>query len=207
MNLIEYRDGFSPDQNINNNPDNNFVFGKGDSYGAEFFIRKNGQKFTGWIGYTLAWTNRIFPDLNNGKQFPATYDRRHDLSVVGSYRISKRWSVSAVFVYGSGNAMTVPASRYFVNGNIVTEYGERNSFRMPDYHRLDLGATLHPNPKKKKRFKSTWNFGIYNVYSRQNPYFVYFATKTNEDDQTITIEARQVSVFPILPSVTWNFKF
>lgn len=206
-NLIEYKDGFSPDQNINNNPDNNFVFGKGDSYGAEFFIRKNGKKFTGWIGYTLAWTNRIFPDLNEGKQFPATYDRRHDLSVVGSYRISKRWSVSAVFVYGSGNAMTVPASRYFINGNIVTEYGERNSFRMPDYHRLDLGATLHPNPKKNKRFKSTWNFGIYNVYSRQNPYFVYFATKTNEDDQTITIEARQVSVFPILPSITWNFKF
>lgn len=206
-NLIEYRDGFSPDQNVNNNPDNNFVFGKGDSYGVEFFIRKNGQKFTGWIGYTLAWTNRIFPDLNDGKPFPAVYDRRHDLSIVTSYRISKRWSVSAVFVYGTGSAMTVPASRYFINGNIVTEYGERNSFRMPDYHRLDLGATLHPNPKKKKRFKSTWNFGIYNVYSRQNPYFIYFATDVNETDQSVKIEARQVSVFPILPSVTWNFKF
>lgn len=206
-NLIEYRDGFSPDQNINNNADNNFVIGKGDSYGAEFFIRKNGAKFTGWVGYTLAWTNRIFPDLNNGKQFPARYDRRHDLSIVGSYRISKRWSVSAVFVYGSGGAMTVPASRYFINGNIVTEYGDRNQFRMPDYHRLDLGATLHPNPKKNKRFKSTWNFGIYNVYSRQNPYFIYFATNVDENDQSITIEARQVSVFPIIPSVTWNFKF
>lgn len=206
-NLIEYKNGFSPDQNINNNPDNNFVFGKGNSYGVEFFIRKNGQKFTGWIGYTLAWTNRKFPDLNNGNWFPATYDRRHDLSVVGSYRISERWSVSAIFIYGTGSAMTVPASRYFINGNIVTEYGERNAFRMPDYHRLDIGATLHPNPKKKKRFKSTWNFGIYNVYSRQNPYFIYFASKVNEEDQSITIEARQVSVFPILPSVTWNFKF
>ena len=206
-NLIEYKDGFSPDQNVNNNPDNNFVFGKGDSYGAEFFIRKNGKKLTGWIGYTLAWTNRVFPDLNNGEQFPARYDRRHDLSVVGSYRISKRWSVSAVFVYGSGGAMTVPASRYFINGNIVTEYGDRNSFRLPDYHRLDLGATLHPNPKKKKRFRSTWNFGIYNVYSRQNPYFIYFASEVDEDNQTVTIEARQVSVFPILPSITWNFKW
>jgi len=78
---------------------------------------------------------------------------------------------------------------------------------MPDYHRLDLGATFHPKQKKPRRFKSTWNFGIYNVYSRQNPYFIYFATKTDEVDQTITIEARQVSVFPILPSVTWNFKF
>lgn len=206
-NLVEYRDGFSPDQNINNNPDNNFVFGKGDSYGAEFFIRKNGAKFNGWIGYTLSWTNRVFPDLNNGDPFPARYDRRHDLSVVGSYRISKRWSVSAVFVYGSGGAMTVPASRYFINGNIVTEYGDRNAFRMPDYHRLDLGATLYPNPKKKKRFKSTWNFGIYNVYSRQNPYFVYFATVVDETNQSVEIEARQVSVFPIIPSVTWNFKF
>jgi len=206
-NLVEYRDGFSPDQNINNNPDNNFVFGRGNSYGAEFFIRKNGKKFTGWIGYTLAWTNRKFDELNEGNWFPATYDRRHDLSIVGSYRINQRWSVSAIFVYGTGSAFTVPASRYFVNGNIVTEYGDRNAFRLPDYHRLDLGATLYPNPKKKKRFKSTWNFGIYNVYSRQNPYFVYFATKTSEEDQTITIEARQVSVFPILPSVTWNFKF
>jgi len=206
-NLIEYRDGFSPDQNVNNNADNNFVFGKGDSYGAEFFIRKNGKKLTGWIGYTLAWTNRVFPDLNNGNPFPARYDRRHDLSIVGSYRISDRWSVSAVFVYGSGGAMTVPASRYFINGNIVTEYGNRNDFRMPDYHRLDLGATLHPKQKKNRRFKSTWNFGIYNVYSRQNPYFIYFATKVDETNQSIKIEARQVSVFPILPSVTWNFKF
>ncbi|MCF8276408.1 MAG: TonB-dependent receptor [Flavobacteriales bacterium] len=206
-NLIEYKDGFSPDQNINNNPDNNFVFGKGNSYGAEFFIRKNGKKFNGWIGYTLAWTNRKFEALNNGNWFPATYDRRHDLSIVGSYRINERWSVSAVFVYGTGSAITVPSSRYFINGNIVTEYGDRNSYRMPDYHRLDIGATLHPNPKKNKRFKSTWNFGIYNVYSRQNPYFIYFATKVNEEDQTVKIEARQVSIFPILPSVTWNFKF
>lgn len=206
-NLIEYKDGYSPDQSVNNNPDNNFVFGNGNSYGAELFLKKNGKKLTGWIGYTLAWTNRIFPDLNEGEPFPATYDRRHDLSVVGSYRINERWSVSAVFVYGTGSAMTVPVSRYFINGELVSEYGDRNSFRMPDYHRLDLGATLHPNPKKNKRFKSTWNFGIYNVYSRQNPYFIYFDTNVDSDDQSVTIEARQVSVFPILPSVTWNFKF
>ncbi|MGB0917571.1 MAG: TonB-dependent receptor plug domain-containing protein, partial [Flavobacteriales bacterium] len=206
-NLLEYKDGFSPDQNINNNVDNNFVFGKGNSYGAEFFIRKNGKRFNGWLGYTLAWTNRKFDDLNGGNWFPATYDRRHDLSIVGSYKINEHWSVSAVFVYGTGSAMTVPAARYFVNGNIVTEYGDRNAFRMPDYHRLDLGATFNPKQKKPRRFKSTWNFGIYNVYSRQNPYFIYFATETSEEDQSITIEARQVSVFPILPSITWNFKF
>lgn len=206
-NQIEYRDGFSPGDNVNNNPDNNFVFGNGDSYGVEFFIRKNGAKWNGWIGYTLSWTNRTFPDINNGMTFPATYDRRHDLSVVSSYRISERLSLSAIFVYGTGNAMTIPVARYFVDGNIINEYGDRNSFRMPDYHRLDLGATLHPNPKRKKRFRSTWNFSIYNVYSRQNPYFIYFATDENEDTGEITIEARQVSIFPILPSITWNFKF
>jgi len=206
-NQIEYRDGFSPTDNVNNNPDNNFVFGNGDSYGVELFVRKNGAKWNGWIGYTLSWTNRVFPDINGGNPYPATYDRRHDLSIVNSYRISERWSISTVFVYGTGAAMTIPTSRYFYDGNIINDYGQRNSFRMPAYHRLDLGATLHPNPKRKKRFKSTWNFSVYNVYSRQNPYFIYFATERDVDNNTVTIEARQVSVFPILPSVTWNFKF
>ena len=206
-NQIEYKDGAAPGDNVKDNPDNNFTFGNGDSYGMEVFIRKNGKRLTGWVGYTLSWTNRVFPEINNGNEFPARYDRRHDLSVVGSFRISDRWSVSAIFVYGTGSALTVPVSRYFIDGELVSEFGERNSFRMPDYHRLDLGATLHPNPKKNKRFKSTWNFSIYNVYSRQNPFFVYFNTEVNPDDQSVTIEARQVSIFPILPSVTWNFKF
>jgi hypothetical protein len=207
-NQVEYKDGVQPGDNVKDNPDNNFTFGTGDSYGVEFFVRKNGKRLTGWVGYTLSWTNRVFPEINNGNQFPARYDRRHDLSIVGSWRINDRWSVSAIFVYGSGSALTVPVSRYFIDGQLVSEFGERNSFRMPDYHRLDLGATLYPNPKNKhKRFKSTWNFSIYNVYSRQNPFFIYFDTDVNEEDNSVTIEARQVSIFPILPSVTWNFKF
>jgi len=206
-NQVEYRDGFTPGNNILDNPDNNLVFGDGESYGAEFFLRKNGGKLTGWIGYTLSWTWRMFPDLNNGERFPARYDRRHDLSFVGSYRINDRWSVSAIFVYGTGMALTVPVSRYFVDGQIVSEFGPRNSFRMPDYHRLDLGATFNPRQKRERKFKSTFNFSIYNVYSRQNPFFIYFVTEVSEEDQSVNIEARQVSIFPILPSVTWNFKF
>jgi hypothetical protein len=205
-NMIEYKDGFQPGDNVKDNPDNNFTFGNGDAYGVELFVRKNGKRLTGWVGYTLSWTNRNFPELNGGNPFPARYDRRHDVSVVSSYRISDRVSISAIFVYGTGSALTVPVSRYFIDGRLVSEFGERNAFRMPDYHRLDIGATIYPNPKKKKRFTSTWNFSIYNVYSRQNPFFIYFNTEVNED-QTVTIEARQVSIFPILPSVTWNFKF
>lgn len=205
-NMVEYKDGFQPGDNVKDNPDNNFTFGNGDAYGLELFIRKNGKRLTGWIGYTLSWTNRNFPELNGGNPFPARYDRRHDVSLVSSYRISDRVSVSAIFVYGTGSALTVPVSRYFIDGRLVSEFGERNAFRMPDYHRLDIGATIYPNPKKTKRFRSTWNFSIYNVYSRQNPFFIYFNTEVNED-KTVTIEARQVSIFPILPSVTWNFKF
>lgn len=206
-NQVEYRDGFTPGDNILDNPDNNLVFGDGESYGAEFFVRKSGGKLTGWVGYTLSWTWRMFPDLNNGERFPARYDRRHDLSFVGSYRINDRWSVSAIFVYGTGMALTVPVSRYFVDGQIVSEFGPRNSFRMPEYHRLDLGATFNPRQKRERKFKSTFNFSIYNVYSRQNPFFIYFVTEVSEEDQSVNIEARQVSIFPILPSVTWNFKF
>lgn len=206
-NLVEYKQGVIPGDNIRNNPDQNLTTGSGNSYGAEFFIRKNGKKLTGWIGYTLSWTNRTFAELNYGNTFPATYDRRHDLSVVAMYNISKRVSVSAVFVYATGNAITLPVARYFIDGAIVNEYSDRNSYRMGDYHRLDLGCTIHPNPKKQKRFKSTWNISIYNVYSRQNPYFYYFDTDVDGTTQQVSIKAKQVSLFPIIPSVTWNFKF
>lgn len=205
-NLIEYKDGFQPGDNVNFNPDHNFTFGTGDSYGVELFVRKNGTKLSGWVGYTLAWTNRRFPNLNNGQAFPATYDRRHDLSFVGTYRVAKRWSISAVFVYGTGSTTTLPVARYFIDGSIVNEYGERNWYRMPAYHRLDLGATFHAKPNKKG-FRSEFSFSIYNVYSRQNPYFIYFATEVDESSQQVTIEARQVSLFPIIPSITWNFSF
>lgn len=205
-NLIEYKDGFQPGDNINANPDQNFTFGTGDSYGLEIFLRKNGTKLSGWIGYTLSWTNRRFPQLNEGRAFPATYDRRHDLSFVGTYRVAPRWSLSAVFVYGTGSTTTLPVARYFIDGAIVNEYGDRNWFRTPAYHRLDLGATFHAKPNKKG-FKSEFSFSIYNVYSRQNPYFLYFATEVDEASQQVTIEARQVSLFPIIPSITWNFSF
>ncbi|MDR2834712.1 MAG: TonB-dependent receptor [Bacteroidales bacterium] len=205
-NLIEYADGAMPgDEITKDNADNYFIFGDGYSYGLEFFIKKRAGRFTGWIGYTLSWTNRTFQDINNGEEFPAKYDRRHDISVTGTYTISEKWSVSAIFVYATGNVTTLPIARYMVDGELTSEYGKRNSFRMDAYHRLDLSATWTITTKKK--WESSLNFSIYNVYNRKNPYFIYFYNEGNVSNGNFETKAKQVSLFPILPSITWNFKF
>ncbi|MCB9064278.1 MAG: TonB-dependent receptor [Chitinophagales bacterium] len=203
---VEYRQGYVP--NTIQDPELDFVFGTGESYGAEFFVNKTKGKFTGWVGYTLSWTYRTFPDLNNGNSYPAKYDRRHDLSIVGSYEMSKKWTFSAVFVYGSGNAITLPTNYYFIDQNIVPEYSELNAYRLFPYHRLDISAVLTPQKKRKKdrRWQGTWAFSVYNIYSRQNPYFLYVDTK-GDLQEGVEASVKQVSIFPILPSITYNFKF
>lgn len=206
-NQIEFKEGAQPEDNLKNNTDNNFTFGKGWSYGAELFIKKRVGKTTGWIGYTLSWTKRKFPEINQGNEYFAKYDRRHDFSIVVSQELGKRWIISAVWVYGTGNAITLPISRYFLSGSIINEYSARNAFRMPAYHRLDISATLNGKEKPGKKFHSSWSFGIYNVYSRMNPYYIYFETSGSLLDFNLQTVAKQVSLFPIIPSVTWNFKF
>lgn len=203
-NQIEYREGYIP--STNRDPELDFVFGKGQAYGAEFFINKTKGKFTGWIGYTLAWTYRQFPDLNNGNRYPAKYDRRHDLSVVATYEASKKWTYSAVFVFGSGNAITLPTNYYFIDQTIVPEYSDLNAYRIFPYHRLDLSAVYTPQHKKPRKWQSSWAFSIYNVYSRQNPYFLYVDTQGGLNEG-VEAKVKQVSIFPILPSITYNFKF
>ncbi len=190
---------------MNDNVDNHFVFGSGRSYGAEFFFKKSKGKLNGWIGYTLAWTERTFPDLNNGKMFYAKFDRRHDASVVVSYDLSSRWTLGATWVYATGNLNTFPERLYVLsNGHVLEDYGgQRNNYRLPAYHRLDFSATLKSRPGKK--FESSWNFSIFNVYNRYNPYIIYFDTSFQDD--TVTIAAKQISLFPIIPSITWNFNF
>lgn len=203
--MIAYKDGAQPSDDANDNPDNNFTFGQGESYGAEFFINKKIGDFTGWIGYTWSITNRQFDEINHGNWYPAKYDRRHDLSVLASYKLNKKWSFSAVFVFASGNSMTMPVSRYFINGQLITEYGDRNSYRMRDYHRLDISITR--KGKQTSKFKSYWNLSIYNVYNRSNPYFIYFDQEGSLYDGDLKITPYQVSLFPILPSLSWNFEF
>ncbi|MBK9718637.1 MAG: TonB-dependent receptor [Saprospiraceae bacterium] len=186
------------------------TFGSGKSYGAEFFIRKNNGKLNGWIAYTLSKTTQQFSTLNFGKEFPFTYDRRHVLNVVANYQLSKRWQLSANFVLNSGGAYTLPNGKVpvFEGGNLYdnyySDYVERNNYRLNPYHRLDIGASYKKKRKLfKKEYDSEWVFSLYNVYSRLNPYFVYLTT----DLITKTPVAKQVSLLPIVPGVSYNFKF
>lgn len=204
-NQVEYREGYTP-TSVTTDPELEYVFGQGEAYGAEFFINKTKGKFTGWIGYTLSWTWRQFPELNNGERYPAKYDRRHDLSVVATYEHSKRWTFSGVFIFGSGNAITLPTNYYFIEQQLTPEYSKLNGYRLFPYHRLDLSAVYTPVPKKPRRWKSSWAFSIYNVYSRQNPYFLYVDSRGNTG-QGVEVKVKQVSIFPVLPSVTYNFSF
>lgn len=206
---VDLRDGaqiFS-----NPNLDQEFVFGTGWSYGNELYLEKAQGKTTGWIGYTLSWTERKFDDINNGKKFYARYDRRHDVNVVAIHRLSKKINLTGTFVYGSGSWMSLPIGRMIlqnINGAgtmIVPIYTERNSFRMPPYYRLDLGLVWKFKPKWGE---SDLTVSIYNVLNRRNPYFIYFEELKNSDDtQTVGFVAKQVSLFPIMPSLTYNFKF
>ncbi|MBU1718074.1 MAG: TonB-dependent receptor plug domain-containing protein, partial [Bacteroidetes bacterium] len=204
-NQIEFAEGAMPEDNVTTNADNSFVYGNGWSYGAELFLKKRKGKLNGWIGYTLSYTKRKFPEVNGGKEFYAKYDRRHDVSFIASYDFNDKLTVSLVWVYATGNAITLPISRYFLEGNVVNEYSDRNSFRMPPYHRMDFSVNYVF--EKKKRWQHSLNFSVYNLYNRYNPYFIYFETTGNVNEMNLEVAAKQVSLFPILPSITWNFNF
>lgn len=204
QNQIEYREGYTPSLK---DPEEDFVFGNGWSYGTELFINKVKGQFTGWIGYTLSWTWRQFNELNQGQKFPSRYDRRHDISVVGNYELNKNWKFSTVFVYGTGSAISVPERFYFINGTLSQQFSSINSYRMNPYHRLDVAATYTPKHKKQRKYTDNWVFSIYNVYSRLNPYFIYFDQEGSAAQGNLKVSAKQVSLFPILPSITWNVKF
>ena len=221
-NLIEYKENSFPEDNLNNNVDNQLTFGNGYSYGAEFFIKKRTGDFNGWIGYTYSKTMRKFDAIDNGEWFPAKYDRRNDLSLVGQYQINDRVNIGAVFVYATGNAISLPERRWFSleENRIITVWSKRNQYRLNPYHRLDISLTIDAKPfkeklnaetnkmvKVKKKVTSSWNFSVYNAYNRANPYFIFFDFSGDPLLGTAEFGASQVSLFPILPSVTWNFKF
>ncbi|HSY76368.1 MAG TPA: TonB-dependent receptor [Bacteroidia bacterium] len=233
-NLIEYKDGVTPEANASADPDENFTLGTGQAYGAEFFLRKKTGKLNGWIGYTLSWTSENFPALNNGQTFYAKYDRRHDISAVANYVLNDRWTFSSVFVFATGNALTMPDAWYIIEGQLVEEYGARNGYRLAPYDRLDLSATYTTDAKKralraqarwasknndstatyvdhrpawKKNMHTSWSFSVFNAYNRYNPYFIYIAVTGNVYNNTLNIQAKQVSLFPALPSISWNFEF
>ncbi|PSK90763.1 TonB-dependent receptor [Taibaiella chishuiensis] len=203
-NQREYRAGYTPTSL--RDPELDLVSGTGEAYGAEFFINKTKGRFTGWIGYTLSWTWRQFKELNFGERFPAKYDRRHDISLVGSYELNKKITFSGVFIFGTGNAITLPTGYYFIEQNLIQEYSKINQYRIFPYHRLDLSVIYTPKGNTNKRLKGSWAFSIYNVYSRQNPYIIYVDTEGTLRSGA-SVKVKQISIFPILPSITYNFKF
>ena len=185
--------------------------GNGESYGVEVFLQKKKGKTTGWLGYTLSWNNRQFDEINSGKRYPFKYDRRHDLSLVLSHQFNKRISITGAWVYGTGNSITLPLYRYTspIQSNYgglfyrdIENIGDKNSFRMASYHRLDLNVELQSKKNENRRWQGTWNFGLYNAYNRNNPYFI--TTGRNDEGQRTF---RQISIFPMIPSVSYKFKF
>lgn len=212
-NLIEYKEG-SSFLEIETEWEDKVEVGDGWAYGAEFFARRDIGKLTGWIGYTLGWSNRQFLTLNDGNPFPYTYDRRHDVSVVAMYKFTERTDISVTWVYGTGKAVTLGVARYapdnwadryredpyFYNDwDEIEYYNGKNGFREPAYHRLDVSLNRH---KEKEWGSQTWSFGAYNLYNRQNPFYLYFGRDYNG-----TRQLRQVSLFPIIPSISYSFNF
>lgn len=201
QNQIDYKDG--ADIQTVTDIESELLYGKGRAYGLELLLKKKTGKLTGWVGYTLSKTERKINGINNNEWYNARQDRTHDLSIVGIYELSKRWTLSTTFVYQTGNAVTFPTGKFNLNGITVYQYASRNANRLPAYHRLDFGAT-YEKKKPGRRFQSSWNFGLYNVYGRENAYTITF--RDNPDDPTKT-EALQTSLFRWVPGITYNFKF
>ncbi|MEL6720605.1 MAG: TonB-dependent receptor, partial [Bacteroidota bacterium] len=200
QNVIDYRNGAN--LFFNEGIEGDLVYGDGRAYGAEFYIKKNKGRLTGWVSYTLSRTLRQFDEINNGEEFPARQDRIHDLAIVGLYKLSPKLTLSANWVFNTGDAVTFPSGRYEIDGKVVPYYTERNGYRMPNYHRMDLGLTWMT--KKTERFEGSWNFSVYNAYGRENAYSIDFQTSEGDSNST---EAVQLSLFRWVPSVTYNFKF
>jgi len=224
-NLIEYKDGASF-LGSSTGWEDKVVMGRGWAYGLEFLAQKSFGKTTGWIGYTWAKSERLFnrpnQELNFGRVFPAKYDRRHDISIVLSHKFSEKFDLSGTWVFATGNTGTLPLQEfvgmedpeYDDYGNIVSYYDQlshvsgRNNYRFNPYHRLDLGMNFH---KKKKYGTRTWNISIYNAYNNNNPFLVMAKEDWNWNPSLGYMEQSkkfvQISIFPIIPSISYNYKW
>lgn len=197
---IDYKDG--ADVRAKEIIETELLFGKGRTYGLELFLKKRFGKFNGWVGYTLARSEKKINGINDGKWYVANQDRTHDVSVVGIYDLNKKWTLSATWVFATGNPMTYPSGKYIVDGHAIYYYEGRNSYRAPSFHRLDLGAIC--TLKKTKKYTSELAFSVYNAYGRKNPYM--FGFRQNEDERMVS-ESYMIYLFSVIPSISWNFKF
>lgn len=199
QNVTDYENGAN--LLLNSDVEASIATGKGRSYGVELSLEKKQGKINGWVSYTLARTENLIKAIDP-QWYPTTYDKTHDLSVVLNYELTQRISLSAAWVYYTGNAVTFPSGKYRYDDHYISYYTGRNEYRMPNYHRMDIN--IHLQGKKKKRWESSWDLSAYNVYNRYNAYSIYF-----EESQANpgTTEAVKLSLFGIVPSLTWNFKF
>jgi hypothetical protein len=218
-NLYEYKDfAFT---SSDNSLETQLARGDGNAYGCEFFINKRIGSFTGWLGYTLSWTKQTFPELNLGRPFYPTYDRRHDISIVLSYRLGQKWEIGATWVYRSGQAATLPSGFYLyapIGSSIPTPFGhgftgtrlwspydyvsDRNGYRYPAYHRLDLNFMYN---RKVFGLDSQFSVNLYNAYDHFNPFYV--EVTTDNDQQPPKPVLRKYTLFPFIPTIGWSFKF
>lgn len=200
QNITDFEDGTNII--LNENIEDQIIAGRGRSYGAELYIKKKQGRFKGWLSYTLSHTENKIEGISNNEWYPTKYDKIHDIAIVGSYDISDRISISSVFVYATGNAVTFPSGKYELNGKVIPYFTERNGYRMPSYHRLDVSMKIRG--KEEKRFNTSWDISVYNIYNRHNAYSIYF--RKDEDNGGAT-EAVKLSLFGIVPSVTFNMSF
>lgn len=207
-NRIDYIDG--ADLIANDAIEQVILNGEARAYGLEVLFKKNEGRFTGWLAYTLSKSEQrtlgrtaIETGINNGEWYNTPFDKTHDISLTGNYELNKKWSFSSNFLFQTGQPATFPNGQYQYNGIIVPSYEGRNSSRLPSYNRLDIAANYNPNPDSIKKFKGEWVFGIYNIYNRRNAANITF----RENRMSGTNEAVSLSIFGIVPSVSYNFKF
>lgn len=200
QNQVDYKDG--ADINTIKDVESVLLYGIGRAYGLEFLLKKKEGQFTGWISYTLSKTERKINGINENNWYNAKQDRTHDIAIVGVYTLNPRWSVSSVFVYNTGDAVTFPTGKYDIQGQTVYQYASRNANRMPTNHRMDISVTY--DKKKIKRIQESWNFSLYNVYGRENAYQINFQEDPKDPTRTQII---RTALFRWIPSVTYQFKF
>ncbi|MBS4062266.1 MAG: TonB-dependent receptor, partial [Bacteroidetes bacterium] len=179
-------------------------FGKAWSYGIEAFVRKTDGRLNGWLSYTWSRTLREMEAINDGRKYPASYDRPHDISLVLNYLLSDRLSLGANWVYATGSPVTFPTGRFVIGNTIAPVYSDRNSYRLPDYHRLDLSLTYTGKKKERQKWLGEWNLSVYNAYNRKNPWVINFVADPNIPNATF---AEMTYLFGIVPAITYNFKF
>ena len=202
QNSIDFKD--HAELLLNEKLEGELRYGKSSSKGLEVLVKIPEGRLNGWISYTLSKTDRSFADINNGKTYLAYYDKPHNMSVVLNYEISKRTSLSSTWIYYTGAPVTFPTGRAEIGGKIVPIYSERNAYRMPDYHRLDLSLTIKGKQKPNKKWSHEWNFTIYNAYGRKNAWTINFVQ--DKDNPSVTY-AEKTYLFSIIPAITYNFKF